>query len=94
MDYCKSLNDIFNKNDIRYENDYREEKLGYKIREAQTQKIPYTLVIGDNEIANNTVTYRKYGSQEQVTVTIDEFVKLIDSCKIRNYPGLFFGIGV
>lgn len=80
MDYCKSLNDIFNKNDIRYENDYREEKLGYKIREAQTQKIPYTLVIGDNEIANNTVTYRKYGSQEQVTVTIDEFVKLIDSC--------------
>ena len=62
---------------IRVEEDYREEKLGYKIRESQTAKIPYTLVIGDNEVANNQVTYRKHGTQAQVTVSVEEFVNLI-----------------
>ena len=76
-EYSDKLAEILADNDIRFETDYREEKLGYKIREAQTQKIPYTLVIGDNEVANNTVTYRKYGEQAQTTVTIDEFVALI-----------------
>lgn len=76
-DYCESLKALFDENDIRYEADYREEKLGYKIRESQTQKIPFTLVIGDNEVANNTVTYRPYGKQEQITVTKDEFVALV-----------------
>ena len=41
------------------------------------KKIPYTIVIGDNERDNKTVTYRKYGTQAQITVSIDEFVKLI-----------------
>lgn len=79
-DYCNKLAQIFNKSDIRYETDYREEKLGYKIREAQTTKIPYTLVIGDNEIENNTVTYRMHGTQEQITVSIEDFVKIIEDC--------------
>ena len=64
-------------NSIRIEEDYRDEKLGYKIRESQTQKVPYTLVIGDNEVANNLVTYRKHGTQAQVTVTVEEFINLI-----------------
>ena len=62
---------------LRVRADYREEKLGYKIREAQMQKVPYQLVIGDKEVAENLVTYREYGKQEQITVTIDEFLDLI-----------------
>ncbi len=76
-EYAEKLVSIFSKEQIRFEIDYREEKLGYKIREAQTKKIPYTLVIGDNEVKNNLVTYRKHGSQEQVTVSVDEFVNII-----------------
>ena len=76
-EYAEKLVSIFSKEQIRFEIDYREEKLGYKIREAQTKKIPYTLVIGDNEVKNNLVTYRKHGSQEQVTVSVDEFVEII-----------------
>ena len=44
---------------------------------AQTAEVPYTLVIGDNEVANNLVTYRKHGTQAQVTVSVEEFVNLI-----------------
>ena len=50
--------------DIRVEIDDRDEKLGYKIREAQTKKIPYQLVIGDNEVKDNTLNVRKYGENE------------------------------
>lgn len=78
QEYCSFLNEVFMKHDIRFENDYREEKLGYKIREAQTQKIPYTLVIGDKEVEGKLVTYRKHGTQEQITVSIDEFIQKIE----------------
>jgi threonyl-tRNA synthetase len=57
--------------------DDRDEKLGYKIREAQTKKIPYQIVIGDKEISDNEVTYRRYGEQEQTTVSVEGFIKLI-----------------
>ncbi|MBU1144825.1 MAG: threonine--tRNA ligase [Firmicutes bacterium] len=63
--------------DIRVEKDFRDEKLGYKIREAQTKKIPYQIVIGDQEVNDQLVTYRKYGQTDQVTVSIDEFIKMI-----------------
>ena len=76
-EYCDKLQEIMLDNSIRFEVDYREEKLGYKIRESQTKKVPYTLVIGDNEVQNNLVTYRKHGSQAQTTVTVEEFVELI-----------------
>ncbi len=75
--YCEKLQKEFAENKIRFEVDEREEKMGYKIREAQTQKIPYTLVIGDKEVESNLVTYRKYGSQEQVTISKDEFIERI-----------------
>ena len=51
--------------------------MGYKIRQAQTQKIPYQLVVGDKEVEENLVTYRKYGSQEQVTVPYTEFKEML-----------------
>ena len=76
-EYSEELRCLLEENGIRFETDYREEKLGYKIREAQLQKFPYTLVIGDNEVASRTVTYRKHGSQAQTTVSIDEFIALV-----------------
>ena len=76
-EYSEELRSLLEENGIRFETDYREEKLGYKIREAQLQKFPYTLVIGDNEVANRTVTYRKHGEQAQTTVTIEEFIALV-----------------
>lgn len=82
-EYSQNLLTKLRRNKIRTELDSRDEKLGYKIREAQTRKIPYSLVIGDNEVNNNTVTYREYGHQEQITVTIDEFIKLIED-RINN----------
>ena len=57
--------------------DRNEEKLGYKIREAQTKKIPYQLVIGDKEANLENITYRRHGEQNQVTVSYDEFINLI-----------------
>ena len=75
--YAKKLNDLFIDYDLRSEMDTRDEKLGYKIREAQTTKIPYQLVVGDNEVDDNKVTYRKYGQKEQVTVTVEEFIQMI-----------------
>ncbi len=85
-EFSSNLANILRMNKIRYKTDYRDEKLGYKIREAQMQKIPYQLVIGDKEIESGLVTYRKYGEQNQTTVTIDEFVKMlneINSSKLK-----------
>lgn len=77
-EYCDKLQQLFLEHSIRQEVDYRDEKLGYKIREAQTKKIPYSLVIGNNEVENNLVTYRRHGSQEQITVTVEEFIAIIE----------------
>jgi threonyl-tRNA synthetase len=76
LDYAKEINALLLDNEIRVEGDYREEKLGYKIREAQTKKIPYQLVLGDKEVADRSVTYRRYGQEEQVNVSIEEFIKM------------------
>ena len=54
------------------------EKLGYRLRESQIKKIPYSLVIGDSEVASKSVTYRKYGTRDQVSVSIKEFIKMIE----------------
>ena len=86
LEYAKELNERLSNLDIRCELDDRDEKLGYKMRESQTKKIPYTLVIGDNEIETKTVNYRKHGSKETVIVSIDEFINLIvDEIKTKKY---------
>ncbi|BCR35601.1 threonine--tRNA ligase [Mariniplasma anaerobium] len=77
MDYVKKVHDTLKYKYFRVESDLREEKLGYKIRETQTQKIPYSLVLGDNEVEEGLVTYRKYGEQKQTTITLDEFIAMI-----------------
>ena len=68
LEYAKEINDLLLANNIRVKIDDRDEKLGYKMREAQMQKIPFTLVIGDKEKENNTVTYRKYGDDKQIEI--------------------------
>lgn len=62
---------------IRVVVDHRNEKMGYKIRESQTQKVPYTLVVGDDEKVNNGVSVRKYGEKEQNEMSQDAFMNEI-----------------
>lgn len=76
-EYAKEVLSILTDNDIRAELDDRNEKLGYRMRESQTRKIPYTLIIGDKEKENKTVSYRLYGSEETTTVSLEEFEELI-----------------
>ena len=57
--------------------DAREEKLSYRMRESQTKKIPYTLIIGDKEKEDNKVSYRKFGSNETTTVDTKEFINIL-----------------
>jgi len=78
LEYSKEINDLLFNNGIRVELDDRDEKLGYRLRESVIRKIPMTLVIGDNERDNKTISFRRYGSEETTTVSIDEFIKLIN----------------
>ena len=83
LSYCKELyKTLFDKN-IRVKLDDRDEKLGYKIRESVTKKIPYALIIGDKEKDNKNITYRKYGSEESITVSLLEFIDIIEK-EIQN----------
>ena len=81
-DYAKKVRDELRAKGFRAEIDFRNEKLGYKIRESQTQKVPYTLVLGDDEMNAGTVNVRPYGTEEQNTESLDEFIaKLTDDVK-------------
>lgn len=62
---------------FRVEMDLRNEKLGYKIREAQTSKVPYQIVIGDQEVAESTVNVRRYGENNSNSYPLDEFIELL-----------------
>ena len=78
LEFTNELYELLKSRGIRVVKDDANEKLGYRLRSSQLRKIPYTIVIGDNEKANRTVTYRKYGSKDQITVSIDEFIDLIE----------------
>lgn len=82
--YARQLTEQLQRMGMRIDLDLRNEKMGYKIRESQTQKIPYQLVVGDSEVENYTVTVRRYGSKETLTITIDEFVEKVQK-EIANY---------
>ncbi|MFR0524294.1 threonine--tRNA ligase [Ligilactobacillus salivarius] len=84
MDYVNDLSSKLRAHGIRVTVDDRNEKMGYKIRQAQVNKIPYTLVIGDEEVSNGTVTVRKYGEEKTNTMTKDEFKNLLFE-DIENY---------
>ena len=85
-DYARNLQDELKSQGVRVEIDDRNEKMGYKIREAQMQKIPYQIVVGDKEVENNQVNVRKYGSQDQETVEKDEFIwNLVDEIRLKKH---------
>lgn len=77
IDYCNNIFYELNQENVRITLDDREEKLNKKIREAQVAKIPYTLVIGNDEVNNNTVTIRKYGEENTTTMPYNEFKSLL-----------------
>ncbi|KAA9235078.1 MULTISPECIES: threonine--tRNA ligase [Aerococcus] len=83
-DYVYQVANRMRSEGLRIEVDDRNEKMGYKIREAQTRKVPYQLVFGDNEIENGTVTVRRYGSKKTETVDLDEFISMIHA-EIDSY---------
>ncbi|WP_049430951.1 threonine--tRNA ligase [Staphylococcus hominis] len=84
-DYARNLQDELKSQGVRVEIDDRNEKMGYKIREAQMQKIPYQIVVGDKEVENNEVNVRKYGSQDQETIERDEFIwNLVDEIRLKR----------
>ncbi|UMT77169.1 threonine--tRNA ligase [Staphylococcus roterodami] len=85
-DYARQLQDELKSQGVRVNIDDRNEKMGYKIREAQMQKIPYQIVVGDKEVENNEVNVRRYGSQDQETVEKDEFIwNLVDEIRLKKH---------
>jgi threonyl-tRNA synthetase len=74
-DYAREIQEKLKAEGFRVEIDSRDEKIGYKIREAQMQKVPYMLVVGDNEVADKAVNVRKYGEQKSETISFDEFLE-------------------
>ncbi|MCC3356473.1 threonine--tRNA ligase [Bacillus sp. REN16] len=74
LDYAKSVQEKLQAEGLRVEIDDRDEKIGYKIREAQMQKVPFMLVVGDNEMGENAVNVRRYGEQKSETMSFDTFL--------------------
>ncbi len=77
MQYAKELFDNFINAGLRVEVDYREEKLGRKIRDAQLQKIPYMLVIGDKELENKNISVRERSKGDLGSMSLDDFKNLL-----------------
>lgn len=87
-DTVQSIHQTLMQANIRTEIDDANEKLGYRLRAAQLAKIPYTVVIGDEEKEKGTVTYRMYGQEKQITISLNEFIQLIhhEVENITRYP--------
>ncbi|HEY5996205.1 MAG TPA: threonine--tRNA ligase, partial [Candidatus Deferrimicrobiaceae bacterium] len=76
IDYAYELRDRLKAEGFRTEVDARNEKLGYKIRESQLNKVPYALVIGDREVADRQVTPRRRGGEQLPSMTVDAFIEM------------------
>ncbi len=77
LEYAKEVFAKLNEAGFRAELDERNEKLSYKMRESQTKKIPFILVLGDKEKDSKTITYRIHGSNESITMDLDEFISKV-----------------
>ena len=82
-EYGREVEELLRNNNIRVELDNRNEKLGYRLREAQTKKIPYTLILGDQERDNKTISYRMFGQKDTTTLSQEEFINLLKE-EIKN----------
>ena len=76
-EYAKEVENLLHQVGIRVAIDERDEKMNYKIRESQMKKVPYTLVLGNQEKENRTITYRHHGSNESVTMELNRFIEMI-----------------
>jgi len=83
LEHAKKLVQQLTDLGFRVNLDDSNEKLGYRLRNTIIKKIPYTLVIGDKELANNSVTYRKYGTNDQINVSFLDFVNKLNN-EIKN----------
>ena len=83
LDYASKITELLKENDIRVKLDDREEKLGYKLRESQIEKVPMTIILGQNEVDNNTISFRRHAEEDTTTLSIDEFINLINE-EIKN----------
>ncbi|MCU7558332.1 threonine--tRNA ligase [Macrococcus capreoli] len=84
-DYARSLYDELKSHGVRCHIDDREEKMGYKIREAQMHKVPYQIVVGDKEVENKEVNVRQYGSKDSKTMERDEFIwSIVDEIRLKK----------
>lgn len=79
LEYANKIKEILEKNEMRVSLDSRDEKLGYRMRESQTKKIPFTLILGDKERDQKEISYRKHGEEGTTTVSIEEFVQFLQS---------------
>ncbi|MEG2351476.1 MAG: threonine--tRNA ligase [Bacilli bacterium] len=77
LEYASEVYNYLKENGIRTELDEREEKLGYKLRESVTKKIPISIIIGDKEKEEDLVSYRRYGSDKTYSVSKTMFVELL-----------------
>ena len=77
IEYCNNLKDKLEKNGIRVEIDYSEEKIGYKIRQAQLEKVPYMLIIGDKEVNSNSVGLRSRTEGDLGQMDVEKFIEKI-----------------
>ena len=84
LEYATNLLNLLKENNVRVELDSRDEKLSYKMRESQTRKIPYTLIIGDKEKDNNIISYRLHGDKETNSKEINEFIDMLNN-QIKEY---------
>ena len=83
-EYCRKLKDLLIDEDIRVEYDDSKENMGKKVRNSNVMKNPISVIIGDNERDNNLVSFRRLGSEENISLPIDEFIKFIkDEIKKR-----------
>ena len=76
-DYAREVTKMLQEEGFRVFLDDRNEKLGYRLRESQTKKIPYTLILGDNEKNDKTISYRLFGDKETTTLSQKDFIKLV-----------------
>ena len=74
-DYAREINNVLLSNGIRSSLDARNEKIGYKIREAVSQKIPYMIIVGENEATNKTISIRKRGNIEEKDLKLTDLIK-------------------
>ena len=87
-DHAQNLLNLLNKYDIRALVDDRNEKIGRKIRDNELDKIPFMLILGEKEVAENTVAVRKHGEGDQGIMSVEDFAKLINNEVARQTAGL------